>query len=398
MVFESYNYSTPTGCSSSLDAQLVIDCSNLGREQLGILFKSDCKESNANCSNWDNFCVCHCDSGYFMYYGHCIKGNLVVGDLCESSLQCTGSEHSELCRDGVCICQKEYLEHNNSCYLNNVLEAGRCVLDTQCRETENNQSNHRCVNGRCVCEEGYAMINHTCHEANLSLNKSCIFNDQCSGSPYASCFGEKCSCIEGYQAVNSTDCVLSMHGLNEAILKTESHESPRDNIRAILGALLGGLLFGIIITTGTVYVLYRRSRYSIHTRRRKEPGVMYAANDTFDDGRDEDTFQNNVVANKSKDKQKKVLNVSPLTRPQELPEYSNMSEKESAMTTMDDVYNHLKEKGETQDEDTYDHACAAAKRSYLKDLDDYSNIHNMDDGTTMSGGTENDDYSTLEHN
>lgn len=48
--------------------------------------------------------------------------------------------------------------------LDNVLEAGRCVLDTQCRETENNQSNYRCVNGRCVCKEGYAMINHTCHE------------------------------------------------------------------------------------------------------------------------------------------------------------------------------------------------------------------------------------------
>lgn len=30
---------------------------------------------------------------------------------------------------------------------------------------------------------------------------------------------------------------------------------------------------------------------------------MYAANDTFDDGRDEDTSQNNVVTNKSKDKQ-----------------------------------------------------------------------------------------------
>lgn len=68
------------------------------------------------------------------------------------------------------------------------------------------------------------------------------------------------------------------------------------------------------------------------------------------------------------------------------------------MTTMDDVYNHLNEKGETTDEDTYDHACAATTRSHLKDLDDYSNMHNMDDGTTMSGGTENDDYSTLEHN
>ncbi|XP_065937241.1 uncharacterized protein [Magallana gigas] len=266
MVFESYNYSARTGCSSSRDAQLFINCSNLRREQLGIFFNGNCKERNADCTNWNNFCVCHCFTGYFMYYGHCIKDN--------------------------------------------VLEAGRCVLDTQCREIENTPSNRRCVNGRCVCKEGYAMVNHACHEANLSLNTSCIFNDQCSGSPYASCLGEKCSCIEGYEAVNSTDCVLSIHGLNEVILKSESHESPRDNIRAILGALLGGLLLGVIITTGTVYILYRRSRYLINTRRRKEPRVMYAANDTFDDGRDEDTFQNDVVTNK-KESSQRVSSCSP---------------------------------------------------------------------------------------
>lgn len=60
--------------------------------------------------------TCNCMTFFFL-------GNLVVGDLCESSLQCTGSEHSELCRDGVCICQKEYLKHNNSCYLSKQTEA-----------------------------------------------------------------------------------------------------------------------------------------------------------------------------------------------------------------------------------------------------------------------------------
>lgn len=45
-------------------------------EQLGIFFNSDCKERNAECSKWDYFCVCHCDPGYFMYYGHCIKGEI----------------------------------------------------------------------------------------------------------------------------------------------------------------------------------------------------------------------------------------------------------------------------------------------------------------------------------
>lgn len=54
--------------------------------------------------------------------------------------------------------------------------------------------------------------------ANLPLNQSCLLNDQCSGSPYASCLGDKCSCIEGYQAVNSTDCVLSMMQMDILII------------------------------------------------------------------------------------------------------------------------------------------------------------------------------------
>lgn len=37
----------------------------------------------------------------------------------------------------------------------------------------------------------------------------------------------------------------------------------RDNIRVILGVLLGGLFFGVIIIIGIVYVLYRRFCYSI---------------------------------------------------------------------------------------------------------------------------------------
>lgn len=69
--------------------------------------------------------------------------------------------------------------------------------------------------------------------------------------------------------------------------------------------------------------------------------------------------------------QKKVLNVSPIARSQESPEYSNMSGKQFAVTATDDVYNHLNEKEETQDENTYDHACAAAAKGH-RDLDDYS--------------------------
>lgn len=47
-----------------------------GTEQLGIFFYSNCNETNADCSYWDYLCVCHCNPGYFMYYGHCIQGKI----------------------------------------------------------------------------------------------------------------------------------------------------------------------------------------------------------------------------------------------------------------------------------------------------------------------------------
>lgn len=72
--------------------------------------------------------------------------------------------------------------------------------------------------------------------------------------------------------------------------------------------------------------------------------------------------------------------------------------KEFVMIIMDDVYNYLNEKGEIQDEDIYDYVCVVVIRSYFKDLDDYSNMYNMDDGIIMLGGIENDDYFILEYN
>lgn len=68
--------------------------------------------------------------------------------------------------------------------------------------------------------------------------------------------------------------------------------------------------------------------------------------------------------------QKKVLSVSPKPRSQESPEYSNTSGKQHVVTVTDDVYNHLNEKEKTQDDDNYDHVCAAAARGHLRDLDD----------------------------
>lgn len=94
--------------------------------------------------------------------------------------------------------------------------------------------------------------------------------------------------------------------------------------------------------------------------------------------------------------QKQVLNVSPLTRSERSPEYSNTSGQQNTVTVTDDVYNYLNEEEETQDGDTYDHACAATKNGHAMIMSDYSNHHSFNDDY-KSAGRGTDDYFTLEH-
>lgn len=91
--------------------------------------------------------------------------------------------------------------------------------------------------------------------------------------------------------------------------------------------------------------------------------------------------------------QRQVLNVSPLTQSERSPEYSNTPGQQTTVTVTDDVYNHLNEKEETQDGDTYDHACTTTTSGHVMMLRDYNN-HGLNDDNNLSG---NADYSTLEH-
>lgn len=113
---------------------------------------------------------------------------------------------------------------------------------------------------------------------------------------------------------------------------------------------------------------------------------MYSKNETYSRTRDKDIIQHN--------KQMQVLNVSPLTRSEKLPEYSNT---QRAVLVNDDVYNHLNEKEEAQDRDTYDHACAATISGHAIELGDYSNHDGLNDDYNLSARKGTDDYSTLEH-
>lgn len=89
--------------------------------------------------------------------------------------------------------------------------------------------------------------------------------------------------------------------------------------------------------------------------------------------------------------------MSPLTRSEDLPEYSNIAEKQNAMKVTDDVYNHLNEKDKNLDDDNYDHACATAISGHVNDLSVYSSHHGIDDDYELSAGTGTNDYANLEH-
>lgn len=69
----------------------------------------------------------------------------------------------------------------------------------------------------------------------------------------------------------------------------------------------------------------------------------------------------------------------------------NLSRNQENEST-EDVYNHLHEQHENDDE-TYDHACAAP--NYSTDISDYSNL--CDTATIQPSPSKDEDYSTLRH-
>lgn len=272
------------------------------------------------------------------------------------------------------------VEYKNNKYLQNIyLDVITIVFDSYNYSTKTG-----CVN-RNFYEAGAQLLINCSH---LEKERLDIFLNPHSvcGERNAKCSKWRnlcvCQCDHEY-IMHGGHCVKGDQSNSKTIVQTEKQESSRKNIGAILGALLGGLVLGLIIATGIGLIMYRRCRFMIQTRANRQ--IMFSMNDTYN-GDDGVTKQ---------DKQKRALNVSTLARSEESLENRNTFGKQSALTATDDVYNHLNEKEKAQDDDTYDHACATSVSRHANDSEDYSNQPVLDD-FAMSGGTETDDYSTIE--
>ncbi|XP_052680132.1 uncharacterized protein LOC128160862 [Crassostrea angulata] len=152
------------------------------------------------------------------------------------------------------------------------------------------------------------------------------------------------------------------------------------NIGITLGTLFGGFILGVIVTAVATTLMYRRLK--CRTPNRKEPDVMFVENreDGTADGA-QISFTNN--------KKQIVATLSPYSFAKETQGYNLSSKQEDERT--DDVYNHLHEQKE-QDDDNYDHACAVP--NLITDLSDYSNIQDTATFHT-SPSKDGDDYSSL---
>nr|XP_034306688.1 uncharacterized protein LOC105328276 isoform X9 [Crassostrea gigas] len=184
-----------------------------------------------------------------------------------------------------------------------------------------------------------------------------------------------CHCIPGY-ILEGKKCLKDQPNS----LGSSNSQQYGTNIGVTVGSLFGGFILGVIVTAVVTTLMYRRLNF--RTPNRKEPDVMFAANREYGTaGGAQISFTNN--------KKQNVATLSPYSFAKETQGF-NLSSKQDDKRT-DDVYNHLREQTE-QDDDTYDHACAVPNHS--SDLSDYSNIHDATNFRT-SASKDGDDYSTL---
>nr|XP_034330405.1 uncharacterized protein LOC105322814 isoform X6 [Crassostrea gigas] len=206
----------------------------------------------------------------------------------------------------------------------------------------------------------------TWNKVKVPVGGYCKVDEQCQGSNHSGvCQLGKCVCRDGYLLYN-----LECHEGQEITLPSSLQHHQEAKIGTTLGALFGGILLGVILTTATVAIIYRRSKN--HVNKREELNVTFSDSDACSSAKvaGPNSFQNIQTKAKERD-------VSPYSCSEETSNYNNMYGKPRNGQTQNDVYNHLNEQGKQDDADYYDHACAAPDYAPIGDTGDYSHLRHI---------------------
>lgn len=361
--------------SPEIDMNLSISCSSWNARNLEL---NDSCELTEECIRSFSVCLdgkCKCVNGYSAFDSKsCLKDNVPVGGFCSLHEQCTGSNNSGICENGRCTCTKGFTLIDLACEKGNLTLNDSCELTEQCI-----QPFSVCLDGKCQCLNGFSAFDtNGCLKDPVPVGGFCSLHEQCTGSNNSGvCENGRCTCTEGFKFIVSACEKRNDHQNSLGSLISQQHGT---NIGITLGTLFGGFILGVIVTAVVATLMYRRLK--CRTLNRKEPDVMFEENREYGttDGA-QISFTNN--------KKQNVATLSPYSFAKETQGYNLSSKQEDERT--DDVYNHLHEQTE-QNDDNYDHACAV--NNHITDLSDYSNIRDTATFQT-SPSNDGDDYSTL---
>eukprot|EP00105_Crassostrea_gigas_P035961 XP_019920109.1 PREDICTED: uncharacterized protein LOC109617794 isoform X1 [Crassostrea gigas] len=127
--------------------------------------------------------------------------------------------------------------------------------------------------------------------------------------------------------------------------------------------MFGGILIGVILTAVVAFLMFKKMQTKIKMRYIEEPSVAFANNALYSSAIVVE--REDITGSQANDKRRKVVNVLPYACSEKGAGYRFVNRKPRVeQPTTEDVCSHLREqeKHDNENDDNYDHACAA---SYL---------------------------------
>ncbi|XP_004922190.1 multiple epidermal growth factor-like domains protein 10 [Bombyx mori] len=138
---------------------------------------------------------CTCPEDLIAVDGLCVTSGLVLGEACQVSLECSGTENA-VCTDGVCSCNTGYQQVDDFCA---PVIGGTCSVDsdcvipnTACFEIDNSMT--------CQCKERFVAYDDECWPNVDGFQSACNVTAQCTQAlgNEGVCLDGACACVEGF--------------------------------------------------------------------------------------------------------------------------------------------------------------------------------------------------------
>nr|XP_022309436.1 uncharacterized protein LOC111115120 isoform X2 [Crassostrea virginica]XP_022309437.1 uncharacterized protein LOC111115120 isoform X2 [Crassostrea virginica] len=194
---------------------------------------------------------CSCQEGYLWNSTTCIEAR-GLDSYCTESKQCQEINADSACNSvsSKCECRQGFIQHFNSCLPARKL-GEPCDDPLQCLVTSQNSTCNDTSNV-CECEEGYLEVLSICTKGRVLLDEMCESYSHSDSSGHDKDFENVCSALS-------------------AQIFNPSRVNLKNNYSGIIaGAVLGGVLFGIVVCAAVFFLIIQRLKKSHDTQQMSE--------------------------------------------------------------------------------------------------------------------------------